>query len=87
MQLTIIIISITSYFVILYLWLSFTLKYKYSINYYIFRHELDKKTRKTFMHYIEIAIIILVLIGFITTIISQIQIFINYIRRNKNGYK
>ncbi len=54
--------------------MKYTFKHNQTINYYIFRRSL-KKDKFDLVHYIEVSAAILLLIGFLTCIISQIQIF------------
>ena len=61
-------------------WMQHTFKYKYSLNYFIFRFELEKK-KKSIMHWVEIIATIILFIAFFTTITSQIQI---WLKENKN---
>ena len=70
------------YFCLTFLWLNRTLNYKYTLNHYAFKFELQKP-RRSLMFYVEAAMVILLLIGFLTTLISEIQIQISIHRKKK----
>lgn len=72
----IIVVSILVYFGLMLFWMRFTFNYKNTLNYYICKRSLESQKFDP-MHYVELAIIILTGIGLLTTLISQIQIWVS----------
>ena len=73
-------IIIIAYFLLMYFWMQYTFKYEHTLNYYAFKRELESN-RKSFMHYVELAATILLLVAILTTMISQIQIWFSKRRK------
>lgn len=75
-----ILVGYLAYFGITFIWFYKTLNYEYTLNHYAFKFEL-KKPQRSIMFYLEVAMVILLLIGFITTLYSQIQIIVRKIKK------
>lgn len=72
------------YSVACWFWMRWTLFFECTLNFFIFRASL-KKPKTDLMHYVERVALVLVLIGFITTAISTVQIFLIKERGLRHG--